>query len=163
ASNGQWSFDPANSAYDALGGDLLFERLGSWSPIVRDRAAMALARRKDAPVEPLVAMLDSPSLDARLGACQALEQLRGRAEPAVPRTIVQDSVACCALGDEEHGPLLAVFVAGIDLDAVPFAADARSYLAPDARLLIVTASRNIVPAQTRMADMLVRHAEFVSA
>jgi hypothetical protein len=30
-------------------------------------------------------MLDSPSLDARLGACQALARLGNRAEPAVPK------------------------------------------------------------------------------
>ena len=80
-----WSNNDRNSAYDALGGDMLFERLGSWSPVVRDRAAMALARRKDVQVEPLIAMLSAPKLEARLGACQALEQLRNRAAPAVPK------------------------------------------------------------------------------
>mgnify|MGYP002621913404 CR=1 FL=1 len=80
-----WSNNDRHSAYDQLGGDMLFERLESWSPIVRERAAMALARRKDVQVEPLIRMLDAPKLEARLGACQALEQLRGRAEPAVPR------------------------------------------------------------------------------
>ena len=80
-----WSNNDRNSAYDALGGDMLFERLGSWSPIVRERAAMALARRKEVPVEPLIAMLDAPTLETRLGACQALEQLRGKAAPAVPK------------------------------------------------------------------------------
>ncbi|MCH7227010.1 DUF6288 domain-containing protein [Haloferula sp. A504] len=80
-----WSNNDRNSAYDALGGDMLFERLQSWSPIVRERAAMALARRKDAPVEPIIRMLDAPALEARIGACQALEQLRGKAAPAVPK------------------------------------------------------------------------------
>lgn len=78
--------DPT-AGYDALSPDLLIEQLGSWSPIVRGRAAMALARHKDLPVDPLIAMLGSPSLDARLGACQALAQLRGRAEPAVPKLL----------------------------------------------------------------------------
>jgi hypothetical protein len=80
-----WSNNDRYSAYDALGGDMLLERLASWSPIVRERAAMALARRKDAPVEPLIEMLGSPSLDARLGACQALERMRGRSAPAVSK------------------------------------------------------------------------------
>lgn len=72
-------------AYNELSPDLLIDRLASWSPIVRDRAATALARQKDLPVEPLIKMLDSPSLDARLGACQALARLGNRAEPAVPK------------------------------------------------------------------------------
>ncbi len=79
-----WSNKDRHSAYDRLNGDPLFERLASWSPIVRERAAMALARRKgEAPVAVLVSMLDSPELDARLGACQALAALRERGAPAV--------------------------------------------------------------------------------
>jgi hypothetical protein len=78
-----WSNKDRNSAYDKLGGDQLFECLGSWSPIVRERAAMALARRQDAPVPTLLEMLDSPRLEARYGACQAIIALRGRAAPAV--------------------------------------------------------------------------------
>jgi hypothetical protein len=59
------------------------ERLGSWSPVVRERAAMALGRRKDVSVEPLVKLLGSPSLESRYGACQALTALRGRGAPAI--------------------------------------------------------------------------------
>jgi hypothetical protein len=43
---------------------------------------MALARRKDVPIPPLVQMLESPRLEARYGACQALIALRGRSAPA---------------------------------------------------------------------------------
>jgi HEAT repeats len=43
---------------------------------------MALGRRKDFPVAPLIEMLNSPSLDARYGACQGLIFLRGRGAPA---------------------------------------------------------------------------------
>ncbi len=59
-------------------------RLGSWSPVVRERAAMALARRKEAPVPALLKMLESPALESRYGACQALAMLKGAAAPAVP-------------------------------------------------------------------------------
>ncbi len=122
-------------------------------------------RRAGAPTHPLNLLAPERALRKRVVSNPSLIGARGLrdTEPPVPRTNVKDSVPCCALGEDEYGPLIAVFVAGIDLDAVPFAADARSYLAPDARLLIVTASRNIVPVQTRMANMLVRHAEFVSA
>ena len=78
-----WSNKDRNSAYDKLSGDQLLECLGNWSPVVRERAAMALARRKEVPIPPLVIMLDSPRIEARYGACQALIALRGRSVPAI--------------------------------------------------------------------------------
>ena len=78
-----WNNKDRNSFYDALSDEQLLERLRNWSPVVRERAAMALGRRKNAPVAPLIEMLDSPSLDARYGACQGLIFLRGRGAPAV--------------------------------------------------------------------------------
>ncbi len=78
-----WNNKDRNSFYDALSEEQLLERLRNWSPVVRERAAMALGRRKNAPVAPLIEMLDSPSLDSRYGACQGLILLRGRGAPAV--------------------------------------------------------------------------------
>ena len=78
-----WSNKDRNSFYDALSDEQLLERLRNWSPIVRERAAMALGRRKSAPVAALIEMLDASSLDARYGACQGLIFLRGRAAPAL--------------------------------------------------------------------------------
>ena len=78
-----WNNKDRHSFYDALSDEQLLERLRNWSPVVRERAAMALGRRKNAPVTPLIEMLDSPSLDARYGACQGLIFLRGRGAPAV--------------------------------------------------------------------------------
>jgi hypothetical protein len=78
-----WSNKDRNSAYDSLNPEQLLERLRSWSPVVRERAAMAVSRRKDFPVSALVTMLDAESLDSRYGACQALALLRGRGAPAV--------------------------------------------------------------------------------
>ncbi|MFM2180955.1 MAG: hypothetical protein RIR54_249 [Actinomycetota bacterium] len=86
------------------------------------------------------------------------------AEPPVPRANLKDSVPCCATGRTVDGDdVVAVFVAGVDLDAVPFAADARSRLSPRARLMIVSESRNVVPTQRRLAALLHAPAEFVSA
>lgn len=80
-----WSNKDRNSAYDKLSPDQLLECLGSWSPTVRDRAAMALGRRKgDKPVVALVQMLSAPRLEARYGACDALASLKEGAAPAVP-------------------------------------------------------------------------------
>ena len=78
-----WSNKDRNSAYDKLNGDQLFECLASWSPVVRERAAMALARRRDASIPALIGMLDSPHLETRYGACQALIALGGRSAPAL--------------------------------------------------------------------------------
>jgi len=81
-----WSNKDRNSAYDSQGTDELIFRLASWSPVVRERAAMALGRRKDkVEVETLVRLL-GPELptDTRIGACQALAKLRGNSAPAVP-------------------------------------------------------------------------------
>jgi Family of unknown function (DUF6288) len=78
-----WSNKDRNGAYDQLGGDQLLECLSSWSPVVRERAAMALSRRKDVSIPPLLKLLESPGLPSRYGACQALAALRGRAAPAV--------------------------------------------------------------------------------
>jgi hypothetical protein len=79
-----WSNKDRNSAYDALGTEQLVARLSSWSPVVRERAAMALARREGPPVPELVKMLDAPRLEARYGACQALAMLKSKAASAVP-------------------------------------------------------------------------------
>ena len=78
-----WNNKDRHSAYDKFSQDQLFERLGSWSPVVRERAATALARRQDVPIPPLLTMLASSALDSRYGACQALIALRERGAPAI--------------------------------------------------------------------------------
>lgn len=79
-----WSNKHRHEAYDALGAETLFESLASWSPIIRERAAMALARRDGDPVPALVEMLGADTVEARLGACRALAQQRNKAAAAVP-------------------------------------------------------------------------------
>lgn len=81
-----WSNNDRYSAYDKLDPDTLLEKLGSWSPTVRERASIAISRRKgDKPIDALVAMLDSPDLFARYGACEVFILIRGAATPAVPK------------------------------------------------------------------------------
>lgn len=80
-----WDNKDRKSTYDRFGDAELLSRLGSWSPIVRERAAAALARRKAPPLTAIIALLDSEKLDARIGACHALEEMRGAAAPAVPQ------------------------------------------------------------------------------
>ena len=78
-----WDNKDRYSAYDKLSEGQLMERLGSWSPVVRERAAMALGRRQEVSVPPLVKMLESPALYSRYGACQALIALHERGAPAI--------------------------------------------------------------------------------
>jgi hypothetical protein len=78
-----WDNKDRHGFYDKLTDDDLFGRFASWSPVVRERAAIALSRRKEPPVGRLVALLESPKLEERYSACQALALLRERAEPAV--------------------------------------------------------------------------------
>ena len=78
-----WTNKDRTSFSDALTDDQLLDRLRSWSPVVRERAAMALGRRESAPVALLIEMLGSPSLDDRYGACQGLIFLGRRGAPAV--------------------------------------------------------------------------------
>lgn len=80
-----WSNKDRNSAYDQMTEKVLLNRLTSWSPVVRERAAMALARRRAEVVPALVKMLDAPELETRYGACQALADLKGKSAPAVPK------------------------------------------------------------------------------
>jgi hypothetical protein len=79
-----WDNRDRTSFYAAMDDAELLERLASWSPVVRERAAMALARKKADVVPQLVEMLQSPELNAQYGACQALAQMRGAAAPAAP-------------------------------------------------------------------------------
>lgn len=81
-----WSNNNRNAAYDALSDAELLDRLKSWSPVVRDRAAMAIARRKGkpAPIDALVALLGSDKIHARYGACQTFVHLKAAAAPAIP-------------------------------------------------------------------------------
>lgn len=87
-----WDNKDRHSFYDALTNEELIERLGSWSPIVRERASIAIGRKRDFPVEPVLKLLESPSLEPRYGACQAIEKIRGRAADAVPMlaTLLRD-------------------------------------------------------------------------
>ncbi len=78
-----WSNKDRHSVYDQLTADQILERLGSWSPVVRERAAIALARGQQVPMPVLLKMLETPHLESRYGACQALIALRGRGAPAV--------------------------------------------------------------------------------
>lgn len=127
-----WSNQDRVSFYDALSDEQLLARLQNWSPVVRERAAMALGRRKTATAEPLIAMLASPNLEARYGACQALVFLRDRGAPAVAalrkslsdedlwlRVKAAEALAAIGAPAMEAVPQLLELLARVDLEKDP--------------------------------------------
>lgn len=84
-----WSQGDKFSAYDKLGVDHMLELLGSWSPVIRERAAMAIRRKAGPkPIDAVVKMLDSTSLYQRYGACQAIKELGGQAANATAKLLL---------------------------------------------------------------------------
>jgi len=79
-----WNNQDRTSFYDALSRQEIISRLSSWSPVVRERAAMALGRRQDDVMADLIRLLDAPDLPTQYGACQAIKMQRGRGAAAVP-------------------------------------------------------------------------------
>ena len=76
-------------------------------------------------------------------------------DPPLPRDNVKDAAPAAALGTDEAGaPVLVVCSAGIDLDLVPTAADARRWHAPDARLVLVVPERDAHPVTLDLAAAL---------
>jgi hypothetical protein len=74
------------------------------------------------------------------------------AAPPVVRRNLKDAVPCVAVGTTVAGaPLVAVYSSGIDLDAVPFALDARQMHAPDAELMLVVPARDASPVTAAIA------------
>ncbi len=75
-----------NSFYSNFDLETLLGKLGSWSPTVRERAAVTISRMKDdKPIATLVEMLDSKNLYARYGACEVFVYSGAAGAPAVPK------------------------------------------------------------------------------
>jgi hypothetical protein len=93
------------------------------------------------------------------------------AQPPVPRSNLKDAVPCVATGTTaDGGRVVAVFSTGVDLELVPYAADARAALEGAdpgvgggiSELVIVTPSRDRLPVITDIAGRLRDPARFVS-
>lgn len=85
------------------------------------------------------------------------------APPPVERRSLKEPVPAVAHGVGDHGsPIVVVTSVGIDLDMVPFAADARSALAPEADLVVAVPRRDAHSVLVRMAESLIRPARLVA-
>lgn len=95
------------------------------------------------------------------------------AAPPLPRPNLKDAVPCVATGTSHDGrPLVAVFSSGVDLDVVPFAADARTALRrsigadqvaadDDVDLVIVVPARDRLSVTVMLAELLIVPARVV--
>ena len=87
--------------------------------------------------------------------------------PPVPRLNLKDPVPCVAAGRDESGAsVVAVCSVGVDLDLIPFAADARLAVEAGgdmtARLVVVTPVRDRVPVTEQLAGLLRRPCELAT-
>lgn len=101
------------------------------------------------------------SLVCRPGAvgCAELEP----ADPPVPRLGVKDPRPAVATGTSVDGrPVVVVASTGIDLDLVPFGADARLRTAAESRLVLVVPERDAHPVTNALAAALSRPAEVLT-
>jgi hypothetical protein len=120
-------------------------------------------RSPGAEPHPLNRLAPERALRARVLADPALvgaAELRA-APPPVPRAGVKERVPAVAAGvDPDGGATVVVCSVGIDLDLVPFAADARlAASSEDARLVLAVPPRDVHPVTVALAGALRRPAE----
>lgn len=84
-----FSYGKNDYAYLSKQDHQLLAALGSWSPVVRHRAASAIAKRDANLVPQLIFLLSEKDLNFRYGACLALQYLEERAAPATDELIRQ--------------------------------------------------------------------------
>lgn len=84
-------------------------------------------------------------------------------EPPTPRANLVDPAPALALGRRPDGsPLVVACLVGVDLEAVPTAADARDRASPDAELVLAGPARDQYPPLRRLAELLERPARLVA-
>jgi hypothetical protein len=85
-----------------------------------------------------------------------------RVEPPVPRGGIKERWPAVAAGVDSDGrPIVVVTSHGVDLDLVPWAADARDAVDPHAELVLALPARDVVPATVALAAALIRPARIV--
>lgn len=77
------------------------------------------------------------------------------APPPVPRRNLKDRTPCSALGQRLDGtPVVVVCSVGVDLDLIPYAADARLASGASLDVIVALPPRDIVPATRELAGLL---------
>jgi hypothetical protein len=133
-------------------------------------AAVAAARHEDAPGHPLSRLAPERRLRWRLEQEPWLVGMAAvrPAEPPVPRRGLRLRSPCTAVGEHIDGsPAIIVCSVGVDLDVIPYAADARLVAEAEAGVgrggggspvetLVVVPERDLLRVTTELADQL-RH------
>src|SRR5690606_23902382 len=156
-------------AHDREAFQMLHGDVPTADSLARIGATVAEHRRLGAPPHPLNRLAAERFLrwrlliDPSLAGAVALSP----AEPPVARENLKDPVPCVATGSRPDGSAVVVVCAtGVDLDVVPYAADARLAVSePGAgwgELVIVTPSRDRLPLVERIAGQLRQSAELCS-
>ena len=145
---------------DDLAGTALIEALAE---VVR---SVGVHRRPDATPHPLNRIARERALRHELIRRPELIGLveLAVAPPPVPRISVKDASPCVATGKTANGEdAVVVCSAGVDLDLVPFAADAREALGPATTpLLLALAAADVQPVTQRLAARLVHPATVIA-
>jgi hypothetical protein len=145
---------------EALSGAALIEALAE---VVR---TVGVHRRPGAPPHPLNRIARERALRHELLRRPELVELAelATAPPPVPRASVKDAEPCVARGRTAEGEdVVVVCSAGVDLDLVPFAADAREALgAATAPLLLALPAADVQPVTQRLAARLVHPATVIA-
>lgn len=116
-----WSPRTKLAAYEERADREILAGLESWSPVVRERSAIELARRGNPPITSLRRLLERDDPYAVLGACQAAIQLKKQAAPLLSElrdvfesddlwTRVKAAEAIAAIGPEAM-PLVPMLLA----------------------------------------------------
>ena len=133
--------------------------------LARVVAEVGERRRPGAPPHALNRLARARALRHRLVDDPSLAGLTSLspAPPPVPRSTLADDAPCAAVGTDATGaPVVVVCSAGVDLDLVPFAADARDALAGrDARLLLALPEGDDLRVTRELAARLAVPAEVV--
>ena len=121
---------------------------------------MRAARRVDAPEQPLYRLAQERWLREVLLARPDLVGAPAlvRHQGPRPRPNVKDPWPAVATGDG----VVVVASVGVDLDLVPYAAEARAAIDPAARLVLVMPERDALPITVSMAAWLSDPAEIVT-
>lgn len=122
-------------------------------------AKVAPHRQPGAPPHPLNRLAAERWLRDRLVADPSLAGLGGgwlvEAPPPLPRPNLKDAVPCVAVGADGAGaPVVVVCSVGIDLDLVPYAADARLAAGPERHLVLAVPERDVHPVTAALAERL---------
>jgi hypothetical protein len=152
-----------------------FQMLHGDEPAVESLArivrAVAEHRRLGAPRHPLNRLAAERFLRWRIEQEPTLVGATsiGPAEPPIRRENLKDAVPCVASGTGDDGrPIIVVCATGVDLDLVPYAADARLAVAGPGvgaggpRLVLATPSRDQVRVTGELAGLLRHSSELVS-